>query len=150
MNDTRDGIAKLDFGIANRMPADDQAARRLTAFRPAAKDATEPRELWIFFVRITDDIQCRLGNATHGVHVTQGIGGGNLTVDVRIIDDRREEIDRLHERNLIREAIDTRVVVRGGADEQVRIGDDWQITQNLRYPLRGNLPRSAGTRSVIN
>jgi len=46
-----------------------------------------------------------------------------LAVDVRIVDDGRKEIDGLDDGQVVGETINARVVVRLGADEQVRVAD---------------------------
>jgi hypothetical protein len=73
-----------------------------------------------------------------------------LAVNERVVDHRREEVDGLDESNLVGEFIDASVVVRFGADEQVRVNDPRYVAQNLRNPLGGELACSAGTRSVVD
>jgi hypothetical protein len=46
-----------------------------------------------------------------------------LPVEVRIVDHRREEVEGLDEGDLVGEAVDPRVVVRLGADEEVGVVD---------------------------
>ena len=62
-----------------------------------------------------------IGSAAHGVDVAQRVGGGNLSEDIGVIDDGREEVDRLHERQLGRELIHSGVVGCVEADQNVRI-----------------------------
>src|SRR5262249_37094025 len=51
---------------------------------------------------------------------------------------------------VVGEFVDAGVVVRFGADEQVRVNDPRNVAQNLRNPLGGELACSAGTRSVVD
>jgi hypothetical protein len=44
-----------------------------------------------------------------------------LTIDVRIVHDRREKVDRLNDGEIVRETIDPRIVVGFGPDEKVGI-----------------------------
>jgi hypothetical protein len=73
-----------------------------------------------------------------------------LAVHVGVVDNGWEEINGLDDGELVRETIDSRVVVGLRADEQVWIGDLWQVAQNLRNPLRRELACSAGARGVVD
>ena len=48
--------------------------------------------------------------SSHGVDVGQGVGGRDLSIGVRIVDDRGEEIQGLHHRQFVTEAVDRGVV----------------------------------------
>src|SRR5215470_2556221 len=50
--------------------------------------------------RKPDNGKSRFRLTPHCVDVTQRVGGGNLSVGVGIVDDRREEIDCLHYCNI--------------------------------------------------
>jgi hypothetical protein len=72
-----------------------------------------------------------------------------LAVDVGIVDDRRKEVDGLDDGQLLRQLIDPGVVVGLGADQEMRIVAARKVAQNLRDALGGQLPSSAGARSVV-
>ena len=55
--------------------------------------------------------------SAHRVDVRQRIGAGDASVGDRVVDDRREEIDRLHQRALVIEPVHTRIV-RGPVVDQ--------------------------------
>ena len=80
----------------------------------------------------------------HGVDVRKGVGGRDPAEVVGAVDDRGEEVDRLREGDLIRQAVDARVVGLGRADEDVWIVDGWEEAQDLRQKLGTELARSAG------
>ena len=69
----------------------------------------------------SDDVQRGERLAAHRVDVRQRVRGGDLPEEVRIVDDRREEVDRLHEREIVGQQEDARVVECLAADEQARI-----------------------------
>ncbi len=69
--------------------------------------------------------------AAHRIHVAHGVGGGDLSVDERIVDDRREEIDRLDERALAVEPVHTCIVRGPVIDEDPWVVRRVQIAQNL-------------------
>ena len=70
--------------------------------------------------------------ASHGVDVGEGVGGRDLSEEVGIIDDRREEIEGLHNRELFRDFINGGVVRAGGTDKEIGVGDIGDTTQDLR------------------
>ena len=61
------------------------------------------------------------GVAAHRVDVGERVGGGDPSEVERVIDDRREEVDRLDEREIVAQPVDARVVGGVEADEDVRI-----------------------------
>ncbi len=136
MNDPRYTEPKLDFLVADRVSSDDGHPGFHTPLRSAAKDFAEPVQT-LAVIGIADQIESRLGNSAHGIHVAQGIGSRDLAVDKRVIHDRRKEIQCLDEGYLVGQAVDTGVVVRVGSDKEIRIFNFRQMAQNLRYPLRG-------------
>src|SRR5262249_7663621 len=148
VNDAGDGHAELDLGIAHGVAADDDRAGRLTPLRTAAQNLTQPVEA-LLVVGEAHQVQGGLGRAGHRVDVAQGVRRRDLTVDERIIDDRWEEIDSLDDGDVVREAVHARIVVRLGADEQIRIGHFRQVAQDLRDPLSGELAGSTRTGSVV-
>ena len=100
------------------MAADDGApasahdvARRRAGSR-ASTSRAEPLE------READEVQRGDRPAAHRVDVGQRVGRGDPAEVVRVVDDRREEVDRLHEREVVAQPVDAGVVGRGRADEQ--------------------------------
>jgi hypothetical protein len=73
-----------------------------------------------------------------------------LSINERVVDDRREEVDGLNERNLVGQPVDAGVVVRLGADKQVGIIELGNVAQDLSDLPGGQLARSAGARSVVD
>ena len=68
----------------------------------------------------------------------------------RIVDDRREEVDREDERALVVEPVDGRVVRRVEADEQVlRLGRD-EAAQQLLEPRGRVLRRAPAGREAVS
>src|SRR5581483_8760030 len=149
VDDAGDGHAELDLSVAHRVSANDEAARLHAAIGPAAEDLAEPVQAELV-VRVADQVQGGLRLASHRVDVAQGVGGGHLAVDERVVDNGREEIDGLNDRNLLGQLVDTGVVVRVGADKEIGIADSWYATQDLRDPLGGYHARSTGARGEIN
>ena len=59
--------------------------------------------------------------AAHGINIAERVGGRNLAEGVWIVDNGREEVDRLHERQLGRELIHAGVVGFIEANQHVRV-----------------------------
>ena len=149
MDEAGDRVAELDFGIADCVPADNRAARRAAALQPAADDLAEERQRKLV-VGKADKVERCLRRAAHRVHIAQRVGRRDLAVQVRIVHDGREKVDRLDERQLVGETVHPRVIARLGADEHVRVVTLRQVAQHLRDPLRGKLAGSTRARGVID
>jgi hypothetical protein len=80
----------------------------------------------------------------HRPDVGEGVRGGDAAEPVRVVDDRREEVDGLDDRLLVGEREDGRVVARLVADEDARIVGAWEVAQDLREIRRADLARSTG------
>ena len=72
------------------------------------------------------------------------VGGGDLAVDVRVVDDRREEIDGLHERRSALPPIHTRIVRGPEVDQDTVVGLRGDVTQHLSELACGEFARSTG------
>ena len=84
-----------------------------------------------------DQVQRGHRAGSHGKRVTQCIGRRNLAEHVRIVHQGREEVDRLHDVQVIAQPIHTRITKRIGTDNQIRIGELRQAAHDLRgFPLR--------------
>ena len=66
----------------------------------------------------THDVQAGLRFPAHGVDVGKGVGRGHLAERIGVVDDGREEIDRLHERQLVAHFVDAGVVALIETDEK--------------------------------
>ena len=65
------------------------------------------------------EVERRERTAAHGIDVGQRIGRRDLPVGKRVVDDRREEIRRLHQRAVAVDAIHPGVVSGGRADQEI-------------------------------
>ncbi len=69
--------------------------------------------------RYSQDVKRRQRTAAHGINVGQSICRCDLSVGKRVVDDRREEIGRLHQRAISVDAIHPCVVSCGGANQEI-------------------------------
>ena len=117
MDQSRDRIAELGFFVADAMSADDGAARfdhlRQSAGENSLKDCD------IGFVGEADESERGERLSAHGIDVTEGVGGGDLTEGVGVVDDGGEEVDSLNERCVGVELIHSGVVGVIEADQDV-------------------------------
>ena len=80
--------------------------------------------------------------AAHGVDVAQGVGGGNLAIGIRVVDNRREEVHRLDERRPTRPCVHARIVGRAEIKQDPRILLSRYAAQDLGELARGEFARS--------
>ena len=83
------------------------------------------------------------GVAAHRVDVGERVGRGDPAEVIRVVDDRREEVDRLHERELVGELEHRGVVGGGGADEQPLVGGRAQLPDDREQRRGGKLAPTA-------
>ena len=69
-----------------------------------------------------DEAQRAYRLCAHGVDVAQGIGGGDAAIVERVVDDGREDIDGLDQRQIVAQAEHRRVVGASVADQQAWFG----------------------------
>ncbi len=89
--------------------------------------------------------------SAHRIDVGEGVRGGDATPVAWIVDDGCEEVDRLDERQVIRDPVDPGVIRPVDPDEQIRVPCDLrsvQTAQNLRQLVRSEFARSAGAVAV--
>ena len=105
------GEAIDGFGIANGVAADDGATDFGGFLETAAQNGGD--RFWSNKVgRESHYIKSSERPAAHGEDVGECVGRGDLTVSERVVDDGREKIDRLHERAVAIQPINTGVVAR--------------------------------------
>ena len=81
--------------------------------------------------READLSQCGDGASAHGVDVAQGVGGGDLAECVGIVDDGREEVDGLHQREVGSDFVNAGVVGVIEANQNVGIVLPGQLSQDF-------------------
>ena len=84
------------------------------------------------------------GTAAHRIHVAQRIRRGDLAVDIRVVDDRREEIHRLHQRRTTLPRVHTGIVRSPVVDQDAWISLGWYAAQDLSELAGSEFARSTG------
>ena len=138
----RHGKAVFRFGIADGVAAgdDDAGLRRL---RIAAAQHLA-HGLVRHLRRYGHDIQRELRLRAHGVNIADGVRRGDLAEHEGIVHDRREEVQRLHEHELVRDLINAGVVARVVADEKPLVIHRGQTLEKLCERARADLRAAPG------
>ena len=122
------------------MATGDDDARLFRDVHPAEQHA--PEHLLRQVLGEADDVERKEWGAPHGVDVAEGVHRCNGAEVVRVVDDRREEVDRLHDGDVVRQSVDGRVVARVESHEQVIVLHVREVAQDLAEVLGAELPRS--------
>ena len=113
-------VAELQFVVANGMAADDCAIRLGHFGEAAAENLFE--NFWRAGVGKGDDSERGDRATAHCVDVAERVGCCDLAKEFRVIYDRREKINGLHDSEVVGEAINGSVVAGFETDDHVRIG----------------------------
>src|SRR6185436_2558128 len=133
-----DRQAVLELLVDDGVPTDDEGARLVDLVLSSAENVAEDGQRQ--FPRWkSDDRQRGERLSAHCVDVGQRIRRGDLAEQVRIVDDRREKVDGLHERHVGGQYEDPRVVHRLVPYQQARIGTARQSFECLRQVTRTQL-----------
>ena len=108
MNRAGNGVAEFDLRIADAVSTDHRAARLHHLAQPAGENLLE--YLHVALLGEADQGQRRDRPAAHGINIAERVGGRDLAEGVGVVDDGREEVHRLHQRQLGRELIHSGVV----------------------------------------
>ena len=120
MNDAGDRHAVLDLFVDDAVAADDHRAALFDLIGAAFEDLAEDGDIHLALGK-ADDVHAGLGLAAHGVNIAQRVGRGNLAEEIGIVDDGREEVHRVDDRQVGAQTIHPGVVGGFGADQHVGI-----------------------------
>ena len=132
--DAGDAQAIEWLGIGHRVAAGDGCIGLLHFGGAASQDFADDLGRQIFGK--AGDIETDAHLTAHGVNVAHGVGGGNRSVQPRVVNDRREEIGRLNENTFVIQTIDSRIVRFAQPDEQIGIFSLWEERSQLSHDLR--------------
>ncbi len=89
----------FDFFVDDAVAADDHGAAFHDFVGAAFENLAENFDIHLAFGK-ADDVHAGLGLAAHGVDVAQRIGRGDLAESIGVIDDGREKIHRVDDRQV--------------------------------------------------
>ena len=142
INQPGHSVSELHIVVADGVPADHGAARLGHFGQPAAKNLFE--NFQIAFFGESHDRKGGNGPSAHGIDIAERVGRGNLSKGKRIVDNRSEEIDRLHQRKARAQTIDAGVIVRFESNQNIVIRLPRQTSQDRIQDARaqfGGTPR---------
>ena len=125
--DDREPVLRL--GVADRVAAGEDAARLADLRGRSLEHRRERRLREVLGER--GDRQREQHPPAHREHVGQRVGGGDLAIRDRVVDERRKEVERAEDRQVVRDA------VRGGVVGRLEAGDERRVV--------GPCPRRART-----
>ena len=137
------GISELDFLIPDRMTAEQRHARLAQFVEPAAENRADRAMIEALCWKRPDGERCQR-SPTHRVDVADRVRRGNLAVHVRVVDNRREKVDGLHQRRSALPPEDTRIVRGPEVDKDTVVGLRGDVTQHLSELASGEFARSTG------
>ena len=141
MDGAGDRYTVLELGVLDGMPADQYYPGLVHLVNAAFEHVPEDGDIHGFLGK-ADDIQSRQGLAAHGVNVAQGIGDGNLAELIGIVDDWREEIDRLDDSQVFGKLIYAGVLRSLHSGDEIGVGTEGQAGQRLGEVTRTYLASS--------
>jgi hypothetical protein len=149
MDKPGDRHAEFDLDIADGVAADNDGSGQGTAFGSAFEDLAQPGQVGILVVGIANQVERGFWLAAHCVDIAERIRRRDLPVHVRIIDNGGKKVDCLDKSDIVGDLVDAGVVVRFGADKQVRVGRSRDVAQNLRNAFGRQFACSASAGGVI-
>ena len=136
-----DGVAELHLLVLHRVTAEERDAGFAQLVEPALKDGGDRVVVEALF-RKARDRERRDRPSAHRVDVAHRIRRGDLSVDIRVVDDRREEVHRLHQRRSTLPRVHTGIVCSPEVDQDARISLRWEVAQDLSELAGSEFARS--------
>jgi hypothetical protein len=133
-------VAELHLIVRHTVAADECAPRFGNLLRSAAQNGTEIVNVALAW--IAENGQRRQRTAAHRVNIAQRIRRGDSAERIRIVHNRREEVERLHESALLRQPVDARIVRGVEADHHVGIAGSRESRKRLVQNLWTEFRRS--------
>ena len=142
-----DGEPVLGLLVADRVPAREQPAGRAHLLVRRREDGSE--HLRRQLLREGDDREREQRGSAHGEDVVERVRRCDRPVVGRVVDERREEVEREDQRALVVQAVDRRVVRRREPDQQILRLDRHEPLQELLEPRGGVLGGAASGRGEV-
>ena len=143
MHQAGDRHAVFRFLVVDAVATDDADIGFARLVRPATQDLAEHRHR----ERLGGeghDVQRQQRRRPHRVDVADGVGGRNLSVLIRVVDQRRDVVHGLRNRQVGRQSIHRRVVGSLKTNQQVRVTRARQLAEDLNEILGTDLASSTG------
>ncbi len=130
VNDAGDRQAEFNLRILDTMAADQSAASLVELIKSASQH--QPQHLYIdVFSGKTNETHSGHRASAHGVDVRQGISRRHLPEGEGIVDDRRDNVDGLHQGNFRREQVNPGVIGLFQTDQNLRVSLNRQAAERF-------------------
>jgi hypothetical protein len=120
IDETGDSVSEFHLGVANRVTPDHCTFCFCHLRETAAHDLLKNRE--VCFLRETYNCKRSERAASHRIDIAQGIGRSDLTECERVIDQRSEEVDGLHQSLSGSDAVNPGIVRSLKPNQEIRVG----------------------------
>ena len=116
----RDRVSKFDLLVLHGMPAEKRDAGFAEFVVPTLEDGGDDVDVESLFGKARNR-ERRERPPAHRIDIAQRIGRGDLAIDIRVVDDRRKEINRLHKRRATLPRVHTCIVCGPEIDQDSRV-----------------------------
>ena len=142
LHEARDCQAELGLVVVDGVAAGHDDARLAAPVGASGQDLAG--HLQAQAVGKAQQVEREHGTPAHGPDVREGVGGRNLTKQVRVVHHGREEVRGPHKAATVPQVVDVGVVRGVEAHEQARVLKARQVGEHLREVARRELRRAPG------
>ena len=114
------GQSVFDFRITHGVSAADHSPRSSDTLCTAAENVGQNLQIEPV-VGKPDNVECGFGLSSHGEDVAQRVGGSNLAKTEWVIDQRWKKIERLDDKKVVPQSVNSGITKVFRADYQIRI-----------------------------
>jgi hypothetical protein len=148
MHDSGDGHAVLQLFVDDAVAADHDRACCPDALRSAVDDVGQHAEIELTFWE-RDDVERRSRSTSHCVHVAQRVRRSDLAERIRVVHNRREEVDGVDDRQILPQTEYPCVVGRFRSDDQIGMRERREAVQHVQQVGRAELGRSTSCGNLL-
>ena len=141
VDQTGDGQTQLGLFVFRGVPARDRCARFCDFFLQSGEHLTEHREVKLLRGK-SHQAEGHDRPSTHGVDIRERVGCGDAAEHSGIVHRGRDEVGGRHNRAILGNTIDRRIVAGLEADQQRFVVRTRKLRENLGEPDRAQLSRS--------
>ena len=143
MHKARHRQAVNGLGAMNGVTTSDDGAGLIGLGIAAPQDFLH--RMLVHFFRNAHDVQRQPGLAAHGVHIAEGVGGGDLPVHEGVVHNGWEEVGGLHYGKLLAHRVNAGIVAFVVAHQKLGVRMSGEALQQLAQGAGADLGAAAGT-----
>ena len=143
-----DGVPEFDFWVRDGVAAEERDPGFDECVGAALEDRPDDIGRGTVLGKRRDG-ERRARRAAHRIHVAERIGRGDPAEEVRVVDDRREEVDGLDQRRSVTPPIHAGIVGRPVVDKDAIVGGRRQVAEDGIELGRRQFAGAAGAVGVV-